>query len=136
MNRFIPLLCIAVAIAAAAIYFASVLVNFVKLETKQKDSEMRQRVLHEQIFKDVIRPTAHWVSTFRAAQGTLPSQAELDTYASNSFGGTCIFIFTNASQGEPKWQNPGVDFELFVHASDWNLFYQSWDKKEAKYWTH
>lgn len=102
----------------------------------EKASEKRQSALHAQIFKDVIRPTAQWVKSFCTAHGTLPTQAELDTYASNSFGGSCITIFTNASEGEAKWKNPGVDFELYVHAPGWNLFYQSWDDKETKYWTH
>lgn len=134
MNRLIPWLCIAMAIAACCV--VPILAPLVKLEIREKASEKRQRALHAQLFKDVIRPTAQWVKMFRAAQGTLPSQAELDTYASNSFGGSCIVIFTNASKGTAKWWNPGVDFELYVHAPGWNLFYQSWDDKETKHWTH
>lgn len=135
MNRFILWLCIIGAVIAA-IYFAPLFRGLIRVEMKERASEKSQKDYHAQIFKDVIRPAAQWVKSFRVTQGRLPTEAELVTYSSNYFNGTYIAIFTNTPDAQTKMWNPGVDFELCVFAPDWNLFYQSCDNKESKHWRH
>lgn len=105
------------------------------MEIREKASEKSQSALHVQLFKDVIRPAAQWVKSFRATRGRLPSETELAAYSSNYLNGTYIAIFITPDTQAKRW-NPGVDFELCVFAPDWNLFYQSWDDKETRHWRH
>lgn len=135
MNRLAFWLCI-IGAAIVGIYFAPLIRGLVRVEMKERASEKNQKDYHAQLFKEVIRPAAQWVKTFRATQERLPTAAELVTYSSNYLNGTYIAIFTNTPDAQVKRWNPSVDFELCVFAPDWNLFYRSWDGKESKHWRH
>jgi hypothetical protein len=103
--------------------------------SQESQSNRGQQNVHARTFERVLRPAAEWVRSFHRDNERLPSQAELNDSASNHGWSNMILIYTNAAAGEASWTKPGTDFVLCVHISDWNLYYQSWDAKEFKYWT-
>ena len=98
-------------------------------------SERKQSRLHDQIFSNVLNPTAVWTREFQIKEGRLPSQAQIDEFIAKNGTSVPILIYTNAFAGERPWARPGVDFVLCAPVSDWNLYHQSWDRKNFKYWT-
>jgi hypothetical protein len=134
MIRFLFLMFI-VMIVIAGVGFAPTIKNLITLHRSERASEARQRDLHRRMYEAILRPTARWVRRFQASNGRLPSQDELEGFTKSHFDPSTLLIYTNSFQGERRWQNPGVDFVLLMHVSDWNLYYQSWDSKEFKYWS-
>lgn len=120
-----------VAIMGAALCFSPVLFPFVR----EIQSGLRNHKLHNSIYASQIRPTALWVQSYTASYARLPSQSELDNYTASNYSSSFpVLISTNAASGEAVFRNPGVDFVICVMIGDWRLYFQSWDKKEFKYW--
>lgn len=97
-------------------------------------SRVRNGPYHDELYKTSIRPKAEWVKAFYAEHQRFPTQQELNPPL--SLNTNIVFVIdTNAFRSKPAWPNPGRDFILSASAGDWNLYLQSWDGKEYKYWT-
>src|SRR5436190_16127303 len=86
-------------------------------------SRVKQSKFHNQTYANVLRPTAAWVAQFRAAQGRLPLQSEVNEFLSARSLVVEVLIYTNPAASEPKWEHPGTDFELCSPIAGWNFYY-------------
>ena len=95
-------------------------------------SRITHRSQHHRTYETVLRPTADWVRTFQKREGRLPKDKEVQSYAETRFPDLAVGVF---SPRFGKSARADVDFEIYVHIDDWNLYYDSWDGQEWNEWT-
>jgi hypothetical protein len=126
-----PLLAILLAVIICIALFLAKDVVYVFQETQ---SRISQRTVHEQIYKEYLRPATLWVKEFQTNHERLPSQEEF----ANGFPAPRPYqqaLIYDKPFSDGTWGQLGVDFVLCVHFQDWNLYYRSSDQTEFKYWT-
>ena len=77
-----------------------------------------------------LLPLARFVTSFRDAQGRLPTEAEFKEWAGKNRPANPVEYYPQKPGFVSEWGTPGKDFLVGAWRGQWMLYYQSWDGKD------
>ena len=90
----------------------------------------RERARDREFVQAELLPLAQFVTSFRDANGRLPTGAEFKEWAGKNRPARQMEYYPQKPGFVSDWGTPGRDFLVGAWRGQWMLYYQSWNGKD------